>query len=524
MVGVPTMHDRKIEILNCTSRLRTNTTSGYRNLLDSVPSLTPSKSAQSREFARRQGSLRTAIFDGSYVTDGDKIKVLTIAPPIQIYHPIFQEFRDVVKSDSPLDPTIVDGVSKMVSDMGKIRIEKEGAASLREHLAKILGTRVEQVVTESRYADGLVSMEGRLNTIPMIVVEYKRSLGDGSCDPLVQASYSTLNYWTDSKVRYFLIHLEFCIVTHTQAAPIRDRCCCPTFIVAGSGAYLAILGVVFTDRLIVQKLTDLMWCGEATVYDDSRVYHLARVFTALSFTRKSMEKYYTELVQLEPQPPPPTRPSPHPRFFPYPTQFKEGASTTEFRYIQPFSDGSTNVTFLAETIHGSGPSRKLVIKFVDRYGVGPHRLLADEEMAPKLLFCGRLDGSTEDEGQTDDPSSGLYLGPVRMVVMEWIDGETAAKTKKDAWPESARERVKEALTKLHKMGLVFGDLRGPNIMFQRNTNRVLLIDFDWSGQAGVVHYPRHLSKQVKWPEGVDDGKEITMEHDLAMLEELFGAR
>ena len=49
--------------------------------------------------------------------------------------------------------------------------------------------------------------------------------------------------------------------------------------------------------------------------------------------------------------------------------------------------------------------------------------------------------------------------------------------------------VRRAITELHDAGSVFGDLRAPNVMFQRDTKKALLIDFDWSGKEGVVHYP-----------------------------------
>ena len=291
-------------------------------------------------------------------------------------------------------------------------------------------------------------------------------------------------------------------------------CCCPTFIVAGSGPFLAILGAVFTDRFIVQALTDLMPCMEATIYSADRTHRLAKVFTALSSARRSLEEYYMKFLRTEPEPPP----NLNRRFFPYPTSFREDAtSMTEFEYIAPFRDDSTNITFLAKTT--SEPSRKLVVKFVDRYGVGPHELLAHDGMAPRLLFCGSLDGNTHVGSQNF--RSGMYLGQVRMVVMDWIDGETADKVERCDWPEDARSQIKNALKNLHDNQFVFGDLRGPNVMFQQNSNKVLLIDFDWSGKVGEVYYPQRLSNGVGWPDGVEDLAGIEVKHDLAMLEKLF---
>ena len=258
-----------------------------------------------------------------------------------------------------------------------------------------------------------------------------------------------------------------------------------------------------------------MWCGEDTMYGDSRVSSLARVFTALSLALNSLESYYQKLEKT-PQPSL-TSSTPHPRFFPYPRSFNEDGVTTSFEYCFPLKDSSTNVTFFAKTT--DKPVRKLVIKFVGRYSTKPHRHLADNGMAPKLFFCGSLDGETQNEDQGDDPS-GLYLGPLRMVVMDWVEGETAEGTEREDWPKDTYDQVHKALLALHEENFVFGDLRGPNVMFNKETKRVFLIDFDWSGPEGTVRYPRHLSKQVDWPGGVGDGIKIAYSHDLDMLRKL----
>jgi len=108
-----------------------------------------------------------------------------------------------------------------------------------------------------------------------------------------------------------------------------------------------------------------------------------------------------------------------------------------------------------------------------------------------------------------------------MVVMDWVDGKTAheTETEKNEWPRDAQDQIRKALETLHKAGFVFGDLRHPNIMFQGD--KALFIDFDWSGPAGKVLYPRHLSGKVKWPEGAGDFEPITKEHDHAMADKFF---
>ena len=39
---------------------------------------------------------------------------------------------------------------------------------------------------------------------------------------------------------------------------MRDKCRCPTLMIAGGGPWMCVLGAVFADKVIVQMLTDMM--------------------------------------------------------------------------------------------------------------------------------------------------------------------------------------------------------------------------------------------------------------------------
>ena len=223
---------------------------------------------------------------------------------------------------------------------------------------------------------------------------------------------------------------------------------------------------------------------------------------------------------------------PHPRFFPYPTKFREylaepgqipeivdGAlpELTEFQYIEPLHGDSTNTAFLAKV---KSSDRNLVIKFVDRYGVEAHQLLADQKMAPQLLYCGLLDGMNDvrtGRAQGSTKIGGLYVGSMRMIVMEYIERDTM----EPLWPDDACKKVEEAIKKLHDAEFVFGDLRAPNIIF--SGGNAFLIDFDWAGREGEARYPRNLSRGVNWPKEVEELeiKPILMDHDWFMFNQLF---
>jgi len=85
------------------------------------------------------------------------------------------------------------------------------------------------------------------------------------------------------------------------------------------------LGVVFTDKFIVQRITDIMWVGEATTQEDARMYRLPRVFASLRLAVTALDRYYDQILQAPDIPtldPALASDQPHPRFFPYPTKFQ----------------------------------------------------------------------------------------------------------------------------------------------------------------------------------------------------------
>lgn len=149
-----------------------------------------------------------------------------------------------------------------------------------------------------------------------------------------------------------------------------------------------------------------------------------------------------------------------------------------------------------------------------------HPLFAGAGM--QSLCCGLLDGKhdlrnagSRPQGSTE--AGGLYVGPMHMVVMEHVGGSTG----QSGWSKGAREKVREAIQKLHDAALVFGDLRTPNVMFPGD--KAFLINFEWAGNAGEARYPRNLSRSVKWPEKAEEleMKPIFMDHDWFMFNQLF---
>ena len=181
-----------------------------------------------------------------------------------------------------------------------------------------------------------------------------------------------------------------------------------------------------------------------------------------------------------------------------------------------FRSGPDCMTLRARTL--TVPPRDVVVKFVERYGVRAHRLLADNGLAPELLYCG------SPHLQDKDPS----YNSISMVVMEFVRGETLDKSEMSGETAGVvRSEVERALKLLHRHGLVFGDLRAPNVMITTmdyengQGNDVKLIDFDWAGEEGRAKYPCLISPGIHWPPGVAPLANLEINHDLQMLEQMF---
>jgi hypothetical protein len=108
------------------------------------------------------------------------------------------------------------------------------------------------------------------------------------------------------------------------------------------------------------------------------------------------------------------------------------AKNVNFEYLGFLEDDPSCTAIHAQTC--TEPARDIVVKFVDRYGERAHCILAEAGLAPKLWYCGPLQ---LDKGQ---PS----YGPLRMVVMEYIDGSTLTAEKSELDAE-ATKRVREKI-------------------------------------------------------------------------------
>lgn len=81
-----------------------------------------------------------------------------------------------------------------------------------------------------------------------------------------------------------------------------------------------------------------------------------------------------------------------------------------------------------------------------------------------------------------------------------------------------------AVELLHAEGLVFGEMRGPNVLLRKD-GEPLLIDFDWCGPEGTACYPLgvNMHSAIPWHPDVNTGTLIKKEHDWHLLKVLAGS-
>ncbi|KAH9927905.1 uncharacterized protein BXZ73DRAFT_1696, partial [Epithele typhae] len=229
---------------------------------------------------------------------------------------------------------------------------------------------------------------------------------------------------------------------HANQSTILNSCFAPSFVIGVSGPRISISGAMFTGKPVVQHLTRDLWLSQDHHMDEAVLLENARVLHALKLALDRLHAFYTRLSL------PANEAS---RFFPIATRYRaaDGCPTT-FTYVDVLkSPGEGSNVFLA---HLDGPEpRAVVVKFVERYGVRAHELLAAAGLAPALLYFGDIWPEQEQEPR--------YHGH-KMVVMEHVEGVAAFAPEQQ---KAAAPEVERALKILHDNGLVHGDVRPLNI-------------------------------------------------------------
>lgn len=86
----------------------------------------------------------------------------------------------------------------------------------------------------------------------------------------------------------------------------------PLSFIVIAGASIATLGAIWTDKIIVQRLTDYIWLGHDTIFNDETIYRNARILHALARSLRRLNVFY-QYLEIHSQPANPKMLEPEPR-------------------------------------------------------------------------------------------------------------------------------------------------------------------------------------------------------------------
>ena len=265
------------------------------------------------------------------------------------------------------------------------------------------------------------------------------------------------------------------------------------------------MGSIYASNLLSLDLS-------SGFHDSTNVVRLARVFAAFLSCCEELKGYYDAVAtsaalishRLSCLYPSPTLADPARTL---PKLMYHKLISRDGRPIPAVADLGFAITAMyTATLIETG--QEIIVKFTARYNEKAHRLLADAQLAPALLFCDRVVG-------------GLY-----MVVMERVGGSSIWELREDKVqiPAIVAEKVEEAVCRLHAEEIVFGDLRDPNILYipsnDSSDERVLLVDFDWPGKDGESKYPATLNPANTWADDVSAYGVMRKAHDIWQVNRL----
>ncbi|RHZ70234.1 hypothetical protein Glove_274g2 [Diversispora epigaea] len=277
----------------------------------------------------------------------------------------------------------------------------------------------------------------------------------------------------------------------------------PCFLVVISGPYFSVSGAVFSNIAIVDPLTPvypLVWHK-----DDEMMVSISRTFRALKKSLQLLDQYYKEvdkLIQENPQTVHPINPS-----FP--------KVTIDNKSYSVYINDQVGIYLLWEVVlfDEQDLCKKAYVKAVKKhkYSLDTHQLLAKVGYSPKVLAVSYIPGN--------------WL----LVYMEYLDQHSILSQITSILNvherNSLRITIENIVKYLHNSEHVHGDLREGNILIYQSKNNnfdVKLIDFEWSGKVGFARYSHFMNHiDIQWPDGAEDGKLVTKDHDIFMLNRTF---
>jgi len=163
---------------------------------------TPSVGAKSdsyRDFQRNR-----PVYNGHYNPDSS---TETIGPPIEIFHPVFGHFLDDVSNlDLDVPQVILDATRELMKkSTGLYSSERSRQCGLDQAFSNAISFGCSQIVNldlTSPDAVALLNIGSPVNeSVPLLVKEDKKMMGEGGCDPTLQVTLSAGRLWSQPNVR-----------------------------------------------------------------------------------------------------------------------------------------------------------------------------------------------------------------------------------------------------------------------------------------------------------------------------------
>ena len=191
--------------------------------------------------------------------------------------------------------------------------------------------------------------------------------------------------------------------------------------------------------------------------------------------------------------------------FPHVTIKKEDGQRERVRFVEHLARGAYRATWNTKAV---------VFKATLNNNDRAQRLLASRELAPQLYAS---------ESVVDG-----YGRQWKALVMEdlfvagFLDAATLSSKLKDEDKDAISAAVRKALDVLHDAGLVFFDLRMPNVMVKKKAEEdgaweVRLVDFEMCGKVNTRRPAKDLNPRLRWPKG----SKLTKDGDAFMLKILW---
>jgi len=315
------------------------------------------------------------------------------------------------------------------------------------------------------------------------IVEFRDEYGSGHTDPEVQTTSSYLQMFDHQR-------------TSGRYKNSLEKFLCPTLVITITGSYIGFGALVLLDTARFVALTPLLpaHLPPGDVINRSTLFQAFRAACVLRHdihedTRRVISR--TTLTRIRDS------------YLPYVQEIPAWPPSEdrqlEFRILGvAYQDEVWNEnSFL---FHAKAQDENVLVKFTRRYCAKLHEFCAMSGHAPRLLGYGTVPGGWNVVVMEDVKHKCNHAGYASRYWAKWYQDLT------------------DLMHGFHDMNLVHGDLRANNIIVPaHDPENIMLIDFDWGGEAGKVSFPTWSINEELIDGDRLESLVITKEHDVRVL-------